>query len=119
MALRTQIDIDMYQGDDQSYSFTLYTDVAQTTKYNISAATEVRMTVKDSLAPGAPTLFASPITTPSSGGNDWTNGLVVIPVSAANAALVKRDAVYDIQVSIASTKVSPVYGKVVLRRQVS
>lgn len=117
MAIRTQVDINLYQGDDQSFTFNLFTDVAQLTPWNISGGAAV-LTVKDSLAPGSPTLFSSTATDGQIGSN-FTNGVVVFPVTTTQAALVLRNAVYDVQVTLTGKKSSPAYGMVLLQRQVS
>jgi len=115
MAKRQRVDIDMYQGDDQTYKFTLRNAVTKE-PYAFNGASEVAFTVKESVT--SDELFQA-TATDSSNGNDWSKGIAVISVTDAQSALLTRDGVYDLSITDSSgNKITPVYGRVSLEKQV-
>ena len=107
----------MYQGDSRGYRFTFYTDEAQTTEWDFSAATEVIFTVKKTLDSSS-ALF-SVTATNSINGNDWANGVAVFRPTSVQTALLDRNGKYDVQITLAGNKITPVYGDIVLQRQIT
>lgn len=117
MAQRQKTDIYLYQGDTKSYKFTVYTDAAQTTEWDFSGASAVAMSIKSTLDASAVLISAS--ATDGANGNDWANGVAVFTIPAADSALLTRNGVYDVQITIGSAKTTVVYGDVLLQRQVT
>jgi hypothetical protein len=116
MAARVKLDIPMYQGEQRGYKFTFFTDEAQTTRWNISAATLVKLYVKRTLDQ-ATELF-SVVATDGANGSTFSTGVAVFVVSAANSALLLRDGKYDVFVTLGGSPISPVHGDVILDRAV-
>ena len=116
MAQRVRADINMYQGDARSYKFSFFTDTAKTTAWNISAASSVKMGVKSSL--DQPSVLFEVSATNGANGNDWTNGIVVFEVPANMSITLTKNGKYDVQVTLASKPLTPVYGDVLLQKQV-
>jgi hypothetical protein len=114
---RTRQNIDMYQGDAALYSFTFYVDPGLTIPWDFSTATEVKMSVKQSLD-SASELF-DVTATDGVDGNDWANGIAVFSVSAAQSVLLERDGKFDAQVTLGGAPTTPVYGDVLVTRQVT
>ena len=117
MAQRQKIDINLYQGDTRSYRFTFFTDTAQTTEWDLSTASAVVLSVKSSLDQS--TVLFDVTATNGSGGNDWANGVVVFEIPANKSVLLTKHGKYDVQITIASKPVTPVYGDVLLQKQVT
>lgn len=116
MSARVKQNIPMYQGDQRGYKFTFYTDAAQTTRWDISSASLVRMYVKRTLDQTSD-LFTVDSTSGQNGANHAT-GVAVFLVSAANAALLERDGKYDVFVTLSGAPICPVYGDVILEKAV-
>lgn len=117
MAQRVKADINVYQGDTRGYKFTFYTDAAHTTAWNFSAASQVRLAVKQTLD-SATELFHVDATN-GQNGNDWANGIAVFTIPATDSADLVANGKYDVQITISSAPVTPVYGDVLLQRQVN
>lgn len=117
MAQRSKQDINVYQGDDRAYSFQFYTDTSQTLKWNISAATAVKLSAKQTL--DAEAVLFEVTATNGAGGNDWANGLVVFEIPKASSALFITNGKYDVQITISGRVITPVYGDVIVQRQVT
>ncbi len=106
MAQRLKKDLYLYQGDDKTYTFTL-TIVLTGLAWDLSAASSVKLSVKQLLADVSPA-FAVTIT--NTGSNDWANGIVVATISNTQSGGLTGDAVYDLEVVIGSTTTTPCYG---------
>lgn len=117
MAQRQRIDINMYQGDQRTYQFNVYTNAANTTPYDFATASEVKFSVRTSLD-AAQELFTVSATN-GQDGNNWTAGIAVFVVPANKTILLGKNGKYDVQITIGSVPVSPVYGDVLLQRQVA
>lgn len=114
---RQKIDIDLYQGDTQTYTFNLYTDEEQTTEWDISTASEIMFTAKTSLDTRQE-LFQVEIAD-GLNGNDWSNGKVVVVIPAVDSEAFERRGKYDLQVTINGSTITPVYGDVVVQKEVT
>lgn len=115
MAQRQRKNIHIYKGNDRNYKFTL--TLTSGTAYDLSGATSVTLTVKDSLE-DASAIF-SETATDSTNGNDWTNGIVVIKITDTNSALMSSDGVYDLEIVLSSGDiVTPCYGTAFLQKNV-
>ena len=115
MATRVRVDIEMYQGDDQSYQFTLTDSLGAAKDY--TGASPVTLDVKQTLDDDT-VLFSAPATT-GQNGSDFPGGIMVPKVTAAQSLLLQQDGVYDLTITESSGDVTtPVYGKVVLRKRV-
>lgn len=120
MSQRQRTDINMYQGDTRSYKFTMYTDTAQTLEWDFSTATAVKMAVRSSLDQSAE-LFSATATN-GQNGNDWANGIAIFEILGSQSILLGKNGVYDVQVTMPGSPakpITPVYGEVILRRQVA
>lgn len=116
MSQRQKEDINLYQGDTRGYEFTLYTETAQTTRWNFSTASAAVLSVKKTL--DGDVLFSVSAAS-GDAGNDWTNGVVRFVVPATSSALLDRNGKYDVQITVSGAPITPVYGDVVLQRQVT
>lgn len=116
MTQRAKVDINLYQGDSRSYKFTFFTDAAQTIPWNFSAATAVSLAAKNSLDQTNPIFSVSAFN--NQNGNDWANGIAVFKISSANSILLSKNGKYDVQVTLAGDKITPVYGDVLCQKQV-
>lgn len=110
-------DIDMYQGDRSKYKFSLFTDDAKTIKYDVSAAVDVTMSVKQTLDANS-VLFSKTITD-GLDGSDFANGILIFLLTKSQTALLSRNGRYDVQVDFGSDPITVTYGEIVLQKQVT
>lgn len=117
MAQREKQDINLYQGDTRSYQFNFFTDAAQTVEWDISAATSVLLGVKKTLDSTA--VLFDVEATDTENGNDWVNGVVVFEITYAESVLLTQNGKYDVQIELGGSLFTPVYGDVVVQKQVT
>lgn len=113
MAQRQKTDINLYQGDTRSYKFTM---TQNGSPWNVSGATNVKLGVKASLDQAA-TLFEA-TATDGQNGNNFAGGILVFEITAVQSVLLTKNGKYDVQLTLASKPITPVYGDVILQRQV-
>lgn len=116
MAQRTQIDINVYQGNDMRKTWTITTDGS--TPYAFNGATNVKVTFRKS--EGSHDVLFSQTLTDGAIGNNWTGGIAVVDLTAANTALLEKDGIYDLQITRSDGKiVTPCWGKVFVRNKIA
>ena len=115
MAQRDRFDIDIYQGDDEAFFFTI-TNLDDGTEYNFGSATNVKFSVKQDLSDST-ALFSQNLTDGYS-SSSWTNGTAAVLVTSENTALLQYDGWYDLQVTKGGVVTTVGWGKVNVRKQV-
>ena len=105
--------LNVYQGADKGYKLTLTLDGVA---WSIAGATLVRVAVKRDLSDAA-ALFSVTILS-SDAGNNWSGGIVVFWISAAQAKLLVGDGHWDLKFTLSGKRRCPVAGPVLLQRQV-
>lgn len=116
MAETTQANMYVYQGNDMRKTWTI--TQSNGSAYNFSGATNVKISVRKS--EGSHDVLFSQNLTDAAIGNSWATGVAVVDLSAANTALLEKDGVYDLQITLASGKiVTPCWGKVIVQNKVA
>lgn len=114
MAQRQKTDITIYQGDTRSYKFTI---TSGGNPWGFASASAVVLGVKKTL--DATALLFSVTATDGANGNNWAQGIAVFTISSAESVLLDRDGKYDVSITIGSVKTTPVYGDVLVQRQIT
>lgn len=117
MSQRQKSDIQLYQGDTKSYQFNFFTNSAKTIPWDISGATNVVLSVKKSLDASA--VLFSVSATSGSPGNSWASGILVFEIPSSESVKLSANGKYDVQLTLASKTITPVYGDVIVQKQVA
>ena len=114
MAQRQRANINVYQGDDRNYKFTL---TSGGSAYSVAGASSIKLRCRETT--DSKKLLFECSATDSSNGNNWAGGIVVFAITAAQSLVLLGDAVYDVSITKSDGKiVSPVYGSVLVQRRV-
>lgn len=106
-------ELEIYQATKQRKTFTFFTDAAQTTRLNLSTATEIRISFRAHIAETSAVFSQN--ATDGAIGNSWSTGVVAWDISAVNSALLTKDGVYDVTYLDASGDRKPLaYGPIQL-----
>lgn len=112
MAQREKEDISIYQGETKNFTFNV-----SGTAGAYASAQSVTLSVKKSIDDSA--VLFSETATDSQNGNSWTNGVIVIKITAANSALLVPNCVYDLKVVKSGGEVQvPCFGDILVKQKV-
>lgn len=114
MAQRQKTNINVYQGDDRDYRFTM---TANGVPFNVSGATGVTLSVKQNITDST-ALFES-TATDGNNGNNFATGVLVFTITKAQSALLVRNGVYEVRLTLASKDKTVVFGDINLQLQVA
>lgn len=116
MAETTQANMYIYQGNDMRKTWTITQSGGAA--YNFAGATNVKVSFRKS--EGSHDVLFSQNLTDSLIGNSWATGIAVVDLTAANTALLEKDGIYDLQITLASGKIiTPCWGKVIVRPKIA
>ncbi len=91
-----------FTGDDWEFSLTLKVNG---TVYDVSTATDISVAIISSDTPNASVLISAPALSSGAAGADWTNGVVVVEIPAADTGITQYGTRYlELQVTMDGKK---------------
>lgn len=114
MAQRQKTNINVYQGDDRDYKFTL---TANGSPFNMSGATNVTLSVKQNITDASPLFECT--ATDNQNGNSFSTGILIFSITKAQSLLLVRNGVYEVRLTLNSKDKTVVFGDINLQLQVA